>query len=387
MPNKTLSLIIVLAIATLVLGPGAVSPALADIAKAFPDKSPETIQMVATLPSLLFMVSSLVCGHLSRKLGKRTLVMTGLILYGIGGIAPAFFGDLAFILVMRGVFGAGVGFIVPLSQALTADYFAEPDRSVYMGYGSSTASVFAMYFTMAGGYLCSIYWRYTFLSYLLVVPVFLLVMMKMPEPELQKPTVEHSRTSALTRRMWFYVTMYFLYNVIWMCFVTNAAFVMSVSKVGNANTIGLIMTISGFGGIVAGILLGWVTKVFKNFTLVLAVGFHALGFIMLLYVNSAIMFTLACAVFYFGFGIFNPAMSLKIIGSVPKSAITLALAILTCAMGVGQFISPMVYSFINNNLGVEGPRASWVVAAVCFTATFMISLAKVALRPQKVEAA
>jgi MFS family permease len=94
------------------------------------------------------------------------------------------------------------------------------------------------------------------------------------------------------------------------------------------------------------------------------------------------MFTIASAIWGFGFGTFNPAMALKIIGSVSKSAATLALAILTCAMGIGQFISPMVYSFAVSAIGLEGPRASWIIAAVCFTAAFLTSLLKVALRPQ-----
>ncbi len=375
-------LFIVLSITSLVYGVGAVSPALADLAKAFPEESHETIQMIATLPSLLIMAATLLCGHLSRRMRKKTLVLIGMTLYGVGGILPAFFGGMAFILVMRGVFGAGCGFLIPLSQGLVADFFQGRDRDVYMGYRSSTASIFGIFFTVVGGSLCAIYWRYTFFAYLFVIPVLLLILVKMPEPERQKTTAGGDKGS-LTPAMWFFVTMYFLYNVAMMCFITNAAFVMSASKVGNAQTISYIMALQSIGGITAGLLLGWVTRVMKNFTLVFALGFLAFAFVILNVVDSALMFGVACAIWGLGFGTFNPAIALKVIGSVPKSAATRALAILTCAMGVGQSISPRVYGFVNSLIGLEGPRASWIVAAVCFVAAFVISLIKAALKQQK----
>jgi MFS family permease len=384
-PNKKwMLLMIVLAVTSLVYGLGAVTPALADIAKAFPDKSTETIQMIATTPSLLIMASTLICGQLSRIVRKKTLVLIGMLLYGIGGIVPAFFGGLTFILIMRGVFGAGCGFLIPLSQGLIADYFEGHDQEVFMGYRSSTAAVFGMFFTMVGGYLCAIYWRYTFYAYLIVIPVFLLILFTMPEPEGRSAAeIKGDKSAALTRAMWFYVAMYFLYNVAMMSFLTNAAFVMAASNVGSAKTIGFIMTISSVGGITAGILLGWFTKVLKNFTIVFALCCLALGFVMLNFVSSAVMFTVASAIWGMGFGTFNPTIALKIIGSVPKAAATLALAILTCAMGIGQFISPIVYANVNKIIGLEGPRASWIVAAVCFVGAFVIALIKIALKPQE----
>lgn len=349
-PGKALLLVVVLAVTSLVYGLGAATPALADIAKAFPNESPETIQMIITIPSLLVMVSTLICGQLSRVMRKKTLVLIGMLLFAIGGVTPAVWGGLGFILVMRGVLGAGCGFLIPLSQSLIADFFQGRDRDRYMGYRSSTASIFGMFFTMAGGYLCAIYWRHTFYSYLLVVPVFFFILFAMPEPEAHSQAAMREK-AALTPATWFYVSMYFLYNLIMMCFLTNAAFVMSASKVGSARTIGFVMTIQSIGGITAGFLLGTVTKVLKNFTIVFALGFLAFSFVMLNFVNSALMFAVACAFWGMGFGTFNPVMALKIIGSVPKQAATLGLALLTCAMGVGQFLSPHFYSVVNRSLG------------------------------------
>jgi hypothetical protein len=49
-------------------------------------------------------------------------------------------------------------------------------------------------------------------------------------------------------------------------------------------------------------------------------------------------------------------------------------------MGIGQFISPRVYETVNGWIGLGGPRASWIIAAVCFVGAFLVSLLKTVLK-------
>ena len=370
-PGKKQLLFVVMSIASLVFGTKAIAPALADIAKAFPDTSTQTIQMILTVPSLLIMVSTLICGYLSRHFGKKTLVVTGMLLFGIGGISPAFFGNLSFLFVMMGIFGAGSGFLMPLSQSLVADYFEGRQREEFMGYRSSTASIFGMLFAALGGSLCSIHWRLTFLSFLIVFPMLAFVLWKMPEPAIQSAGERKSLAASLTGKMWVCIIGYFLYNVFGFSVSTNAAFVMSRCGIGTF-MIGIIMTLSTGGAILAGFLLGRITAFLRNQTLAFSLAFLATGFILLTFVRTPATFVLATAIYGFGFGIFTPTMVLKIIGSVPRQSITLALSIASCAMGVGQFASPITLSILNRLLELQGSRASWAVAAVAFTAAFLI---------------
>jgi len=212
----------------------------------------------------------------------------------------------------------------------------------------------------------------------------LLVLAKMPEPAKQHET-ESSKPAGLTGRSWLYIAIYFFYNVVMFCFITDIAFVITSSKVGNAGTAGIIVTFSSAGGIAAGIILGWVTKIFRHYAIVFALGFLAVGSIMLVFVHTAPMFMLANALWGLGFGTFNSLIILQVMGSVEKSAAALAVAILTSAMGIGQFLSPMYYSLINGLLGLEGPRSSWIVAATCFVIALLISPILIAVRLRRRE--
>ena len=143
------------------------------------------------------------------------------------------------------------------------------------------------------------------------------------------------------------------------------------------------MTISSGGSILSGFLLGRVTKIFRDRTLAFAMAFLTAGFILLNFVETPATFVLATALYGFGFGVFTPTMLLKIIGSVPRHATTPALSIASCSMGVGQFASPVAFSYVNRSLGLEGPRASWAVAAICFTAAFLIIFASTVFLQRK----
>jgi MFS family permease len=330
------------------------------------------------------MPSTLICGALSRVISKKKLLIVGMLFFAVGGLMPAFYGGVVFILCMRGVFGIGSGFLMPISQALVADYFEGNDRDAYMGYSSSNAAIWGIVFTLLGGFLCDIHWRYTFYAYLLVVPVFLFVVTKMPEPARPQAT-ERSKSGGLTGKTWSWVSVYFIYNIVMFCFISDIAFVISSDKIGNAATASVAMTFSSVGGIAAGLILGWVTKSFRNYAFVLALAFLTAGSILLVFAHTAAMFMLGCGIWGIGFGIFNSLIILQIMGSVAKAATAFALAILMSAMGIGQFISPIFYSYLNNLFGLQNPRAPWIVASGCFVAALLIAPVIIAVKSRQRE--
>ena len=80
-----------LALAFVQLSSSAVSPALANMSQAFPEVSPALIGMLSTLPSLLGIPCTLLCGKIvGRKISYRTLATFGLVISLVCGIAPAF---------------------------------------------------------------------------------------------------------------------------------------------------------------------------------------------------------------------------------------------------------------------------------------------------------
>lgn len=83
----------VLAIPVLAIGlqdsaSACISPAIASIAASYPDVAVSTVQLLVTLPSIAVCIVSILYGWLSVRINPRTLVVIGLSLFVIGGMAP-----------------------------------------------------------------------------------------------------------------------------------------------------------------------------------------------------------------------------------------------------------------------------------------------------------
>jgi MFS family permease len=65
-----------------------------------------------------------------------------------------------------------------------------------------------------------------------------------------------------------------------------------------------------------------------------------------------------------GFGTTMPSIMVKISTVAPRTTTTLAIAFATSAMGVGQFISPLVLNFIGNLIGNGSFRFIFLISGI-----------------------
>ncbi|WP_371374822.1 MFS transporter [Sporomusa aerivorans] len=375
----------VLSVALLMYTTATTTPALGAIAKAFPDVSPDTVKQIASLPSLMMIAGSLLTGQLERFMTKKAILYVSMTVQLVAGIIPAFYGDMALILVCRAFFGVGYGLVFPLASSLIADLFDGRERDTLMGLKSAVGAAAGIVFQMLGAYLAVISWRHAFLGFLLIIPIFLMIFFKLPEPE--KKTAPMAADGAVQARLtpatWYICLLNLIYNLIQFSFMTNVAIVMTTAKIGNAMQAGMVLTAFTAAAFVAGLAYGKVAQVFKRYTVALAVGLVGLAFLMLLNVDTYALFLVAGAIFGLGFGTYNPAVTLLLIGTAHKSAATLALSFFVALMGVGQFLSPIALGFLTKMLGFAGPLAAWQLAApACLAAAVILTLAAAFNKPK-----
>ena len=121
-----------------VMAGAAISPAISNIAKAFSNASPGLIKLVLTLPSLVVIPFALISGRLCDAFGKRTMLLTGLILYLVGGLGGGFAGTIEVLLGCRALLGLSVGLIMPISTAIVSDFFEGGEAMQMMGWISAS---------------------------------------------------------------------------------------------------------------------------------------------------------------------------------------------------------------------------------------------------------
>jgi EmrB/QacA subfamily drug resistance transporter len=104
-----------------------------------------------------------IAGKLSDIYGRRPLYMTGIVVFAAGsmlsGLAPNFW----FLVFARFVQGAGMGFIMPLSQAIIGDIISPRERGKYQGMMGASFGLASIVGPAAGGYITEHFsWRWLF---------------------------------------------------------------------------------------------------------------------------------------------------------------------------------------------------------------------------------
>lgn len=357
-----------------------VSAALADIAKAFPDVSSSNIQMIISLPSLLIIPFSLIAGGLSNRLGKKLLVMVGLVLLTLGGVGPAFTNSFASIMISRCIFGVGVGLITPFASGLIADFFDGPERAGMMGLQAATNSLGSSVLSFAAGLLCVLNWHNAFFVYVLGAIIAVLVFIKLPEPaKIQASTTEKSAPNA---PVFLISVAMFLYMLFLFSFYSNIAFLIEKNNLGNPAVSGTVITVMTLGGLLVSLFFGKLLPLLKRYVIVAAMCVTAIGFMFLSIAQSVMLVYLGAVFIGFGTGLVLPYCMLNITLKAPKAAVPLSIAIGLSFINIGSFVSPFLFGFIGKLSGNTTEQFTFRVTAVFFAIALVIAIFA-ALTPKK----
>lgn len=350
-----------------VMAGAAMAPALGVIRSHFADRSSLLIQLIVSLPALTIIIANLFFPLLCRLMRTRTIAVTGLLMYVIFG-AGAFLADnIWIILLLRALLGMSVGMIMPLSTGLLAYYFPPEEQPRLMGLAAFMSQMGGVIATLLSGLLANISWNYAFLVYLLGLPALVLVAFNLPNERLK--AASSSPFSASLKRFAPSVIGMYLQMLLFFIFPTNFAITARANEALTGNDITLIMVGLDVVAAIIGVAFGWMmknmgrsVKYMAPLTFMVGYALFAMGTATPLLLSGAFFVGLANGI---GMPYLNTIASIK--GG--KDAATTVMPLISAAMYLGQFTSPLIVSPISE--AVVGENSPYLIGVV-ISALFLI---------------
>jgi len=165
-----------------VLGVASITPAFPRLAREL-NISAYSVSMLIIFFTFPAIILTPVLGIIADRYGRKKVLVPSLLLFGIAGALCGFTRRFDVLLVLRFFQGAGAASLGFLNVTLIGDMFSNKSRTEAMGYNSSVLSVATASYPFLGGLLASIEWYYPFFLPIFSIPVAIIVMLRLSNPE------------------------------------------------------------------------------------------------------------------------------------------------------------------------------------------------------------
>lgn len=339
-----------LACASLTVMAGAtIAPSLPAISALFADvpNGALLVKLILTIPALSMALSAPVVGYLVDRVGRRPVLLAGLILYALAGTSGLYLDQLYPLLIGRLLLGVSVALIMTASTTLVADYFQGPERNAYLGLQGAAMSYGGVLFLLAGGFLASVSWRGPFGVYALSILLVPAVVLLLREPN--RPVAPVSTAAAPPPAVaipWQPILLVFLF-----AFVGMTAFYavpvllpyhLKAILAASPAAAGAAIAVSNLAGGTAAIFYGRIRR-HLGFSdiFALAFGLMTAGYLMLGTLDQWIGILPALAIGGAGIGLLMPNMNLSLLAAAPEAIRGRVVGGLGGSVALGQFLSPV----------------------------------------------
>ena len=318
-----------------------VSPVLDQIQEHYPEVSRSLIQMLITQPAFLAMIVALFSGWLVVKVSKKRLLVFGAFVAGVTGFLPFLADDFRLLMLSRTLYGIGLGIATALNTAIVADFFEGDERVSVMGIQAASIGAGMVVVATLSGILGS--YGYEFVYYTHIIGCVSMMLVAGFLPETGKAMLIKTEKIHLTKEVFIVSLLGAIEFMFLITFTTNIAMHISGTLTGNTSVSGTLTGIFSATQIVIGMTLGLITKVTKKYTLPIAMLCFSVGGLILVCFPSSYLLLMLGAVFCgFSQGVFVPRAMVDVANAVKPVATAMAAAVFTCAICVGQLISPTV---------------------------------------------
>ncbi|MCY0966288.1 MFS transporter [Parathalassolituus penaei] len=336
------------------------------------------VPMALTAPGLVIALLSMVVGVLADRTGRKNLLVVGLAMYAVFGVAPVFIDSLPTIIGTRIGVGLAEAIIMTASVALIGDYYSGVQRERYLALNTTLSSMSAVIFIAVGGALGEFGWRTPFMVYSISLILAVLALLVLWEPRSHKEEHLLDKLTAEEEAMWnpwkiagiCAVTL--VGGVLFMAVQVHIGYLLHSVNVTAPSSIGLLASLAQVAVVVGSLCF----RLFLNkawyvtpVRLSLAFGLIGTGFMLVGSAHGEVTIMVAgTLVTGLGGGMLLPSMMVWNMSNLPPHRRALGTGAWMAAFFLGQFFTPIVVVGLQEVLGSHA-------AAIGFIGQFVLPAA------------
>lgn len=310
---------------------------LTDIAKGFPDYSFATIQLLATVPDLVIMLTSLFTGFLFSRISKKSISLCSCIFFIIAGIGGCFIHKTFEVLLLWSIFiGIGIGLLLPTVVAIINENYEGIDKIHMLGLQNMFVSLGAIICTLLFGWFSTYSnWNISYLLYSSVFLVFIFILIFIPKTKLVKKKKQKISISLVLKYSMLALLFFSVYNAI----PVNLSSYLNDLGFSNTLLTSIGTCILLLGSVISGYFFDRIFKKFYKKTMLLGFLCLGCGLCMLIIVNNIYIVMIGLLISGMGLSIVMASCTNNIMEKEKIEVANLSIAIMMAASDGGGFVT------------------------------------------------
>lgn len=339
-----------------------ISPALSGLQALFADHphSEFLIPLLVSAPSLTVVLFAPLAGFLTDRLGRRWMLLTGVLLFVVSGTAGSFLTDLDMIFGSRLVLGIAVAMIMTSQTALVGDYFTGDKRVALTGLQISARNFGGFLFISLAGWLAVFSPKLPFAIYGLAALFLPIMWIAIHEPTKSRnksgtsSPVANGGVSNWVLLIALLTLLQMSTNMLFFIMPTQLPFFLDMLGYDSAVMTGVTLgALTLSGGFVA-LTYGRIKKALGfRATYAVAYGLMAVGFASVSQGQVLTFLITGAVAIGAGFALAMPGFVAIALQLAPQNHRGIVGGALTTAIFLGQFLSPLITTPSISALGYE----------------------------------
>ena len=326
---------------------------VSSITPAFPSMTRELgitggqIGLLITFFTLPGAILAPLLGVLADRFGRKRILIPSLFLFAIAGTACTFIRDFNFLLGMRALQGIGAASLGSINSTIIGDLYSGRRRVEAMGLNASVLSIGVASYPAIGGALALLGWNYPFLLSVIAVPigVLALTVLKNPEPKSSQGIREYlSGTWSYLKNIrvaGLFAAGMLSFIILYGAYLTYFTLLMGESFGASSLIIGIIMSCASLGTAVVASQLGRINRWLSLPTIIkLAFSLYALALVLIPFMPSLWLLLIPAIIFGIASGANMPSIQTSVAELAPLEYRAAFMSLNTTMLRLGQTIGP-----------------------------------------------